>query len=733
MKLKTSKNIMLLSIIVFAFTYRFLLVTCNTFPPGTDIGLHESVIKSITSETPTNFFWNYYHMGSGASITNPGYHIFVATLEMMTSAPDFLLQGLVASVFSVLTVAVAFLIVRSLWNESAAFIVAILAAFSAGDIFILCWSGYPNIITLMLIPTVFYLYFQRQKFSKNVFFVTTIVLISSIFLTHVFSALIFTTITITAICLAAVIKRQELSKNQLAGWLAPIGLGVALVSPYLLGVAQLYVGPESGILGGISEIKDAIMGTRLVPLEVVAFSLVSIPMLFAASRLNGKKFLSLPTCLLLAWIIIPAVLTQSYLFGAYLDYERFLYFLFVPIIICAGLLIEAGAKRLSAKISIKPKAYWILVLGFIVLSLLFVPVFALPNLGYQNATYYQVMNQAGYDGLKWIRNETPQDSVFVADANYGWWLSGFAQRRTLSADEPENLMIARELEPASVARNILDTSYSIDNGIIRLQYDGPYGTGTPEFLIHLNQNMVPYQTFQLIENETLIQCKTNEAYKNYSLTDIPTVNVQIEKGSDYAAITINRQNELFKVNETITVFEGSNFTKVTVTLQGNYSEVNFDQIDFPFLTKGLLIQEKTTVAVADASTQVIGQIIFNQNQSDPEASLKNNPKYLNVNFNLQGESTVQTEFYVGIYQYEAALSKQQPNFLQEIVKNSTETFHDKNAQCEPIEVFSYQETITKWNIAYIVIREAESVPRFAKDPLFTLAFRNDELAIFQVL
>ncbi len=294
-------------------------------------------------------------------------------------------------------------------------------------------------------------------------------------------------------------------------------------------------------------------------------------------------------------------------------------------------------------------------------------------------------------------------------------------------------MIARELEPASVARNILDTAYSIDNGIIRLQYDGPYGTGTPEFLIHLSQNMVPYQTFQLIENETLIQCRTNGVYKNYSLTDIPTVNVQMEKGSDYASLTINRQNELFKVNQTITVYEGSNFTKVTVTLQGSSSEVNFDQIDFPFLTKGLLIQEKNTVAVADASTQVIGQIIFNQNQLGPQASLKNNPKYLDVTFNLQGESTIQTEFFVGIYQYEAALSKQQPSFLQELVKNSTETFHDKTAHCEPIEVFSYHETITKWNIAYIVIRDAESVPRFVKDPLFTLAFRNDELAIFQVL
>ena len=73
----SGKHALLLLIVALAFVYRFTLMTMNTFPPGADIGLHESVIKSIAVGRD-GFFWNYYQMGGGVSATNPGYHIFVS-------------------------------------------------------------------------------------------------------------------------------------------------------------------------------------------------------------------------------------------------------------------------------------------------------------------------------------------------------------------------------------------------------------------------------------------------------------------------------------------------------------------------------------------------------------------------------------------------------------------------------------------------------------------------------
>jgi len=110
-------QILLLAIFAFALVYRLILVFWQTYPPGADIGLHNSLIHSITQGGNTNFLWNYYHMGGGTSNTFPGYHIFVSFVIAFTGLPDYLVQALVAVIFSSLLVPVAFLIIRKLLNE----------------------------------------------------------------------------------------------------------------------------------------------------------------------------------------------------------------------------------------------------------------------------------------------------------------------------------------------------------------------------------------------------------------------------------------------------------------------------------------------------------------------------------------------------------------------------------------------------------------------------------------
>src|SRR5512136_1891625 len=97
-------RVLLLSILAFAFGYRLLLMHWATYPPGADIGLHNSVIYSITQSGNTNFLWNDYQMGGGLSLTFPGYHIFISYIIMLTGIPDYLAQSLVVSVFSSLIV-----------------------------------------------------------------------------------------------------------------------------------------------------------------------------------------------------------------------------------------------------------------------------------------------------------------------------------------------------------------------------------------------------------------------------------------------------------------------------------------------------------------------------------------------------------------------------------------------------------------------------------------------------
>jgi hypothetical protein len=49
----------------------------------------------------------------------------------------------------------------------------------------------------------------------------------------------------------------------------------------------------------------------------------------------------------------------------------------------------------------------------------------------------------------------------------------------------------------------------------------------------------------------------------------------------------------------------------------------------------------------------------------------------------------------------------------------------------PLNSFDYQNAIRQWNISYIVIREPTQFLRFSSNPYFSLAFKNDGVAIFK--
>ena len=63
----TKKDAFLLLIVIFVFIYRIVGMLWATFPPGADIGLHNSVIASITLGGNTNFFYDFYQMGGGSA------------------------------------------------------------------------------------------------------------------------------------------------------------------------------------------------------------------------------------------------------------------------------------------------------------------------------------------------------------------------------------------------------------------------------------------------------------------------------------------------------------------------------------------------------------------------------------------------------------------------------------------------------------------------------------------
>ncbi len=770
---KTSRNSLLLMLLfAFSFIYRVALMLRETFPPGADIGLHNSVIYSITQSGNTDFLWNYFHMGGGSSVTFPGYHIFTSYVVLLTGLPDYVAQALVVSLFSSLIVLVAFLLTRKVWGASAGLLVAFLVAVSRFDMEMLMWGGYPNVITLMLIPLAFYLFLEKDKFSLVPFLAVTSLVTGAIFLTHSLSSVMFIVITVATVFFGTLFaKHTGERRTSLFVWIVPLILGAIVIAPFLIQVAPAYLSSDaSTFTGGVEAIRLALLSTKVLPLDLVIPLLACVFLFFLYSKRYIGKYVSVPIILLVLWTLIPAALTQGYLVGFYTDYNRFLYFVLLPIITLIGVSIFHGAEffaqasdwllqmakntpqvRMNKYKSVtrlmphltRKNLLVVFVSVFVVTAFLMVPVFVVPEKGIQVQEFYQLMNQPEYDAIEWAKQNTAQGSVFVTDAQYGWWLGGFSERPTISAVDPQYLTNSREFEPATAARYLLDTDYLVDNGLIQVREDGGYiGRHNPEFLAKLKDTYFPYPFFNFDNSLTEVSFRAGnetEQVLTVFLSTVPVADMHmdvVDKSS--ASIYVTQSNKYFNFTQITNIYQGLQFANMTIVVIANDPTVTFDHVRFTLPTKGsyFLAEDLKTVGQFDKYMKVAGQVIFTK--AMPTCSDLNG--YLLMDYNLATQTAAEMKFSVGVYPFEPnpELTLKSPagewteyyrRLLVDFVGNYTVSQGDVPLEWE---AFDYQQAIANHSVAYVVVRDVEQIPRFAKDPTFSLVFINNDVAIFQV-
>jgi len=767
---KTFRNYALMILILaFSFIYRIALMLRETFPPGADIGLHNSIIHSIMHSGSINFLYNAYHMGGGSSVTFPGYHIFTAYIILLTGLPDYVAQAAVVSFFSTFIVAVAFLLTRKVWNTSAAIIVAFLVAVSRFDIEMLMWGGFPNVITLMLIPLAFYLFLEKDRFGVLPFLVSASLISGAIFLTHSLSAVIFVAVTVVTVFFSLIFagKMREHRIGFLM-WILPLVLGALAIAPFLIQVVPAYLGADvSTFTGGLADIKLALLSTKIVPIGVVVPLLVFAFLYFLFSKYYSGKFLTVPTLLFVIWWLVPTVLTQGYLVGLYTDFTRFLYFVILPVIVLIGVGFYHTARFFSQAVDfllgivkdlpqirirnsktlhrvlphITQKAtVLVFTLIFVLYSFSAIPIFASPSEGIGVQTFYQLMDKPGFQAIQWAQNKTAPSAVFLTDAEYGWWFSGFAQRPTISAVEPQYLTNAREFEPSKVARYVLDTDYLVDNGLLQIREDGGYvARHNPEFLAKLNNSYFPYAFFNFNNGDETVTLR--DATGKVQMVDLSTVSVtdqHLVNGSDYASIYVTRANKIFNFTEEVTMYQGVRFANVTYTIAATDSAVTFDSVRLLLHTKGIYVpgENDSSLAFIDIFQKVAGELIFTGAPPTTKVFTDENPSSLEVVYNLGAKADAQMSLYAGVYTYaenpsSTLTAAQQTAYYKQLVVNNTQTALNKFSDV-PLDVFDYRQGLSAQNVSYVVVRDSEQIPRFAKDPLFSLVFINNEVAIFQV-
>jgi hypothetical protein len=744
-------TLLLLAIFSFAALFRVAIIFHNEYPPSSDIGLHGSIINLILDQgtLPT---WNPYHMGGETLATPPGFHFFVATLILLTGMPLILAELATAAFYSSAIVFPAYLVSRKIWrSHSAGIIAAFFAAVSALSLEMISWGGYTNIISLFLIIVIFYLFLRDidQPIRRHLLVGT--LLFGSLILIHTFSLFVF--FPILGLYFLLLLARKFLKHEnmellkKLRFFVVSIALGAVAISPWLLRVLSFYIGAsaEGALTGGLDN-KDIILANRTVDPIITALIIVVIPALFML-RASRKKYFDSNSLLLVAWFLVPVIMTQAYLFGVYTDYSRFMYFIDFPgiVIISAGLFylfrytsIAVRVPRIKGWNRIKKTVPASIFVASIFIFIILSPWSIFPDEAMERANFYTTIHQPEANALNWIKTNTPENAVLVADHLYGWWLSGIGERTTLSAAGLEFLIYAHELEVAKSAQLLLDTNYYIDNGLIQIRDDGPHILRhNPSFSIETGIEE-SYSLFNFQDNGTQLYyyCINNYGgrdYANTTLADMKLTEAPIlVQDENSANLTITRENDLFRIDKILTVWQGSRFAEMSYNVTVKSVRTTLYNIWLPIYTiKGYVTIDPWTplVGIYESAHKVCGQIIFQEDLPAEIHYVEAGPTRIEMLYRHPLKQNINIKMLVGVYDSENRTYHVQLNErYAELATNPLE----KVTQ-DPLITWNYVDMMKEYDVSYVVCRDYRIYSKFSEDPQFRLMFNAGNVTVFQAV
>ena len=754
---------MLLTIFSFAFFFRVAIIFHNEYPPSSDIGLHGSIINLILDDGNLPIE-NPYHMGGEPLATPPGFHFFVSILILLTGMPLILAQLITAAFFSSVIVFPAYLVSRRIWrNQSAGILAAFFAAVSALSLEMISWGGYTNIVSLALIVIIFYLFLRNIDQPSHLHLLIGTLLFGGLIITHTFSLFVFFPILVFYFFLLLIGKFLKLKVTELVKkfrfFAVSFTLGIVVVSPWLLRVFSFYIGASSeGALTGGLDNRNIILANRTVEPIILALIIVLIPTFFLL-KTSRKRYVDGESMLLVAWFLVPIVMTQAYLFGVFTDYSRFMYFIDFPgiLIISAGLFYLF--RYASIAISKVPRIKWnrikktvpaliftVSIFFFIILS----PWSIFSDEAMERANYYTTIQQPENTTIAWIRNNTPPNNstVLVADHLYGWWLSGIGERTTLSAADLEFLIYSHELEVAKNAAFLLDTNYYIDDGLIQVRDDGPYlRRYSPSFSIE-TWGWESYSLFNFKDNGTQfeyywINNDGKRVYENTTLADMKLIGTPISSKTKNSSnltgtnLTVTFENDFFTVEKTLTVQEtiGFGFAELSYDIEVKRGWTNIFKIWLPvFTNEGIVFTYNSTQMFGFYAPfeRVCGLVIF-KGDTPVDSSQVEDPNRVEQIYVDPWKRNINIKILVGVFDAEDLSYNQ----VKETYYNLAKYTPVKKENDDPLINWDYvemmQENPPGYDVSYVICRDPEIYPKFSEDPKFRLVFNAGNVAVFQVV
>jgi hypothetical protein len=426
--------------------------------PGNDPAVHLGKVKTIVVNRGVAY--------SEIPWYPPLFHAFLAVLLLFVGTVDVMVASLVlrfvVATINVLILLSTYLLAKKLLGTGAAIASAVFTILSVPLFEMIFWGGYANFLGIAYIALIFYIMNKNYVVSVKAFLLFLVAF--ALVLTHQLATFVLILVFIPAFFVGTI-----RSKRKFFTFLAVVlGGGLAISAWY----AEVILRYSSVLVSHIFfEMKKYVYSIPTVSLNsfikvfgaTFFLGLAGIPLTFVLLR-RRKASSSYP--LLILWFAVPLFLSQSYLFGLYLPYERFINFLATPIAIFAGATVCSLAKvpafiasRLSSRMG-KNRATLdvarFFTLAILVILFSFQGFLFLQRLqGFPQ--YYGVSGITGYNAGKWLKQYSIPDGAVVVSEKPGAWLGVISDHKTIEEANPHFG------ERNAVAEAVLSLFYEMEN------------------------------------------------------------------------------------------------------------------------------------------------------------------------------------------------------------------------------------------------------------------------------
>ncbi len=527
---------------IVGLVFFFMLLSSNGLILGNDPAFHLGRAEMIlaSGEIPMGDFMWY----------PPLYHMLLSSIIAFTGAASieqllFVMKAFTALI-NWLLIAIVYLIGSKFFGKKYGILASALMFLSLPLYEINSWGGYTSILSLgFLCLLILYLPAITRSIQPVVitFFVSF-----SLVLSQQLGTFLMAFIVPPFVLVLLVTSRGKYLK---AGIIALLGGAVAFFLYYIQPILARFDMVVYHVFFGIQNMVYQIPSVTLNSLFLsFGFALVFsfVGLFLAFYRLRKEKRLGYFLILFLS-LLVPLIFSQSYLFGLYLPYQMFTYFMLPPVAIFAAISLSYIIDLASAsyhRIKIGRKRLMQIVTASIIIAMVFVLLLRFQTVSArinEGVNYYSISDMKAYEAAVWLRNSYPGSGTVVVTEKPGLWFGMYSGKMVIAETDPT-------IERNAIAESVLDLSYEIEQPLTLVRALEAKGVISDETYVSIDN--VWKRVSYLSEQQVFLSFNQNNILYRFNLSELNR-NVTFEESSPLRSLLMSYSNDKVLLTENISV------------------------------------------------------------------------------------------------------------------------------------------------------------------------------------